>query len=327
MPCTSLSTQLDHSLMPSPPFRAGCLKQRDEHKERHQLQQVHRSGNGSMRYSDSDIDQPSDDSDASETPMRRSKGSAKSGRARGPKLRTLNRWTPEEHDRLAYLVNKWGSEKNWAKVAEEMPGRTGKQCRERWLNHMKPGIIKYVGLQGRTAVVFRVHLHHGGAGSGQGGWWGCKVQLAAAPAGHIQIMLYCTAALPHTCPLPTHVLALLLLSQLGQSSTLPQCGRACLHPALLLLVLSLVPQLHPLSPPPPGQELVLLLSQPGYQSSTLPCPAHPAACPVPCCIPPPHPNSHHHHHDPSPTAGATGPLRRSSCWPSATLWWAATGQR
>jgi hypothetical protein len=95
-----------------------------------------------MRYSDSDVDQPSDDSDVSAAPSRRSKGSAKSSRQRGPKLRTLNRWTQEEHDRLAYLVTKWGSEKNWAKVAEEMPGRTGKQCRERWLNHMKPGIIK-----------------------------------------------------------------------------------------------------------------------------------------------------------------------------------------
>jgi hypothetical protein len=57
-------------------------------------------------------------------------------------VRTLNRWTQEEHERLAALVSRWGSEKNWAKVAEDMPGRTGKQCRERWLNHMKPGIIK-----------------------------------------------------------------------------------------------------------------------------------------------------------------------------------------
>lgn len=100
------------------------------------------SGYG-MRYSDSDVDHASEDSDVSAAPSsRRGKGSAKACRSRGPKLRTLNRWTPEEHERLAYLVAKWGSEKNWAKVAEEMPGRTGKQCRERWLNHMRPGIIK-----------------------------------------------------------------------------------------------------------------------------------------------------------------------------------------
>lgn len=113
------------------------------------------SGLGAMRYSDSDVDQqPSDDSDASAAaPARRSKGSAKAARAKGPKMRTLNRWTPEEHDRLAYLVSKWGSEKNWAKVAEEMPGRTGKQCRERWLNHMKPGIIKCVRSSSRGPMV------------------------------------------------------------------------------------------------------------------------------------------------------------------------------
>jgi hypothetical protein len=88
-------------------------------------------------------EQQSDDSDISSVaPARRSKSSQKTSKSRSSKVRTLNRWTTEEHDKLAYLVDKWGSEKNWAKVAEEMPGRTGKQCRERWLNHMKPGIIK-----------------------------------------------------------------------------------------------------------------------------------------------------------------------------------------
>ncbi|KAF8065907.1 MYB119 [Scenedesmus sp. PABB004] len=94
--------------------------------------------------SDSDPSEaPSVDSDdSSAAPPRRHRASQKNARARSVKVRTLNRWTTEEHDKLAYLVDKWGSEKNWAKVAEEMPGRTGKQCRERWLNHMKPGIIK-----------------------------------------------------------------------------------------------------------------------------------------------------------------------------------------
>lgn len=94
--------------------------------------------------SDSDPSEaPSEDSDNScAAPPRRFRASQKNSRSRNNKMRTLNRWTTEEHDKLAYLVDKWGSEKNWAKVAEEMPGRTGKQCRERWLNHMKPGIIK-----------------------------------------------------------------------------------------------------------------------------------------------------------------------------------------
>jgi hypothetical protein len=98
-----------------------------------------------MRYGDrspTDSDPSEDDSDHS-APLRRSRGATHKGnRARAHKVRTLNRWTTDEHEKLAALVEKWGSEKNWAKVAEEMPGRTGKQCRERWLNHMKPGIVK-----------------------------------------------------------------------------------------------------------------------------------------------------------------------------------------
>jgi hypothetical protein len=57
-------------------------------------------------------------------------------------VRTLNRWSPDEHEKLESLVQQHGCEKNWAKVAAQMPNRTGKQCRERWLNHMKPGIVK-----------------------------------------------------------------------------------------------------------------------------------------------------------------------------------------
>jgi hypothetical protein len=31
---------------------------------------------------------------------------------------------------------------NWSGVADCLPGRTGKQCRERWHNHLNPGIVK-----------------------------------------------------------------------------------------------------------------------------------------------------------------------------------------
>ena len=32
--------------------------------------------------------------------------------------------------------------KNWSFVAKHLPGRIGKQCRERWHNHLNPGISK-----------------------------------------------------------------------------------------------------------------------------------------------------------------------------------------
>ena len=64
------------------------------------------------------------------------------GAGAGGGTRVLHRWTPEEHARLEGLIAVWGTERNWAQIAEGMRGRTGKQCRERWLNHMREGIIK-----------------------------------------------------------------------------------------------------------------------------------------------------------------------------------------
>ncbi|BGP34151.1 hypothetical protein JCM10296v2_005966 [Rhodotorula toruloides] len=50
-------------------------------------------------------------------------------------------WTPEEDAQLEALVAKYGSEK-WVSISEEMPTRSGKQCRERWHNHLDPSIKK-----------------------------------------------------------------------------------------------------------------------------------------------------------------------------------------
>ena len=48
-------------------------------------------------------------------------------------------WTKEEDDALVDLVGKYGTN-NWVIISENMENRTGKQCRERWLNKHNPGI-------------------------------------------------------------------------------------------------------------------------------------------------------------------------------------------
>ncbi|CAM9352119.1 unnamed protein product, partial [Discosporangium mesarthrocarpum] len=48
-------------------------------------------------------------------------------------------WSPEEDDHLRNLVAVHGSKK-WCRSAQFFPGRTAKQCRERWLNHLVPGL-------------------------------------------------------------------------------------------------------------------------------------------------------------------------------------------
>ena len=50
-------------------------------------------------------------------------------------------WRPEEDMLLCALVQKMGARK-WSLIAEHIPGRTGKQARERWLNQLSPKICK-----------------------------------------------------------------------------------------------------------------------------------------------------------------------------------------
>jgi len=47
------------------------------------------------------------------------------------------RWNPQEDQILADVVSKHGS-KNWGFIANFIPGRTGKQCRERWITQHDP---------------------------------------------------------------------------------------------------------------------------------------------------------------------------------------------
>lgn len=63
--------------------------------------------------------------------------------------KSRNSWKPEEDLALQDLVNFRGAQ-NWSSVAKELndrlhdslPVRKGKQCRERWFNHLNPSLIK-----------------------------------------------------------------------------------------------------------------------------------------------------------------------------------------
>ena len=50
-------------------------------------------------------------------------------------------WTQLEDVMLTKLVNRIGSQK-WSEIAKRIKGREGKQCRERWHNHLNPQIRK-----------------------------------------------------------------------------------------------------------------------------------------------------------------------------------------
>lgn len=46
-------------------------------------------------------------------------------------------WTKQEDATLIDMVNKLGPER-WVVIAKGLGSRTGKQCRERWHNHLDP---------------------------------------------------------------------------------------------------------------------------------------------------------------------------------------------
>ena len=55
-------------------------------------------------------------------------------------------WTAPEDAVVTTLVQTHGIGKiKWSQVAEKLPGRIGKQCRERWFNHLDPISAKMSG--------------------------------------------------------------------------------------------------------------------------------------------------------------------------------------
>jgi hypothetical protein len=51
------------------------------------------------------------------------------------------KWTEEEDEFLRVTISRVGTS-NWSLVAQAVPGRTGKQCRERWINQLNPCLSK-----------------------------------------------------------------------------------------------------------------------------------------------------------------------------------------
>lgn len=58
-----------------------------------------------------------------------------------PRQPTKKAWTSEEDEKLIELIAVHGT-KNWTVIANALPNRIGKQCRERWYNHLDPHIKK-----------------------------------------------------------------------------------------------------------------------------------------------------------------------------------------
>ena len=65
-------------------------------------------------------------------------------------------WTKSEDELLINLINNYGA-KNWARIARFFPTRIGKQCRERWHNHLNPKIKKSKWTQEEDIILLKMH--------------------------------------------------------------------------------------------------------------------------------------------------------------------------
>ncbi|XP_031706066.1 myb-related protein A isoform X1 [Anarrhichthys ocellatus] len=69
-------------------------------------------------------------------------------------------WTKEEDQKVIDLVHKYGP-KRWSVIAKHLQGRIGKQCRERWHNHLNPEVKKSSWTQEEDKIIYDAHKRLG----------------------------------------------------------------------------------------------------------------------------------------------------------------------
>lgn len=65
-------------------------------------------------------------------------------------------WTQEEDDKVTEFVKIYGV-KSWSFIARQLNGRLGKQCRERWYNHLNPQISKEPWTEEEDRIIVEEH--------------------------------------------------------------------------------------------------------------------------------------------------------------------------
>ncbi|EOA18753.1 hypothetical protein CARUB_v10007337mg [Capsella rubella] len=67
------------------------------------------------------------------------------------------KWAKSEDMKLNQMVEQYDGIVKWTSIAKNLKGRTGKQCRERWHNHLRPGIKKTAWTEEENQILVAVH--------------------------------------------------------------------------------------------------------------------------------------------------------------------------
>ena len=74
--------------------------------------------------------------------------------------RKKKNWSEDEDKLLLKMIEKYGPRK-WSLIAKHIKDREGKQCRERWHNHLNPEINKYAWTEEEEWYLFLLFRLYG----------------------------------------------------------------------------------------------------------------------------------------------------------------------
>ncbi|KAI3784712.1 hypothetical protein L1987_43817 [Smallanthus sonchifolius] len=91
---------------------------------------------------------------------RKNKGRRKGSKGCWKSVIVKGQWNSQEDRLLVQLVKQYGDSK-WSRIAEKLPGRIAKQCRDRWQNHLRPDITKDAWSEEEDKLLIAIHKEVG----------------------------------------------------------------------------------------------------------------------------------------------------------------------